>query len=164
MLLRFFRHLLWPLWRLRGKFPPEALRDLESRLAASERKHRGQIRFVIESGWAWRDLGKTVRERAKELFALEGVWDTRERCGILFYISFADRALEIVADRGIAAVTPVDTWEKICRVAAEDFRRDAYTDGLSAALQSLDEVLLRHFPEIAGSPDENELPDQVLLR
>ena len=38
-----------------------------------------------------------------QVFGQLGVWDTAQNNGVLIYLLLADRVVEIVADRGIAA-------------------------------------------------------------
>ena len=44
--------------------------------------------------------GITPRQQALQAFARLGVWDTDANNGVLIYVSWADRDVEIVADRG----------------------------------------------------------------
>ena len=88
--------------RLLGK---DALARIEARVAASEKRHSGEIRVVVEAGLPFSYLrrGATPRERAVALFGKLGVWDTERNNGVLIYLLLAERAIEIVADRGLNA-------------------------------------------------------------
>ena len=44
--------------------------------------------------------GVTPRQHAVHAFARLGMWDTEANNGVLIYVSWADRDVEIVADRG----------------------------------------------------------------
>ena len=56
---------------------PPALERLAQHVAASERRHTGEIRIYVEAGlpasYIWRDA---PRERAIAMFGKLGVWDT----------------------------------------------------------------------------------------
>jgi len=84
--------------------------------------HSGEIRVAIEGalepGEVWH--GKTPRERALEVFAALGVWDTEANNGVLIYVLLADRDVEIVADRGFNGRVPDSEWQAAC----EDIRRE----------------------------------------
>ena len=57
-------------------------------MAAGEKIHRGQVRFVVEveltSAQLWRDVSS--RDRAVEVFSMERVWNTEENIGVLVYV------------------------------------------------------------------------------
>ena len=83
-----------------------------------------QPKGALMPGALWR--GRTPRERAHEVFAHLRVWDTEHNSGVLIYVLLADHAIEIVADRGIAAKVGESEWKSICeqmqhRFAAGDF-------------------------------------------
>ena len=103
----------------------------------------------------------TPRQRALELFGLLRVWDTELNTGILIYVLLADRAVEIVADRGIAATVPQADWDALCRTTESLFREGRYADGSLAIIEGAAHLLDRHFP--ARPPGPNELPNQPLL-
>ena len=104
-LKRFFRHALLPPWMARRTFSPAVMRRVEESVMASEKTHRGELRVAVEAGLEleqlWRKL--SPRARAEQVFSQLRVWDTAENSGVLLYINWADRNIEIVADRGISA-------------------------------------------------------------
>ena len=48
-----------------------------------------------------RDHARIIRQRALTLFGKLRVWDTEHNNGVLIYLLLAERAIEIVADRGV---------------------------------------------------------------
>lgn len=161
---RLFRHALSPGWLVGRAFRRDDLAAIESAVAAAERSHRGELRFVVEGALAlaalWR--GQSPRQRAVELFARLGVWDTEENSGVLIYVQLIDRRVEIVADRGIAARVPQAEWETICRAMEEAFRAHAWRQGALDAIVAAGRLLTSHFPSpTAANP--NELPDRPLV-
>ncbi len=132
-------------------------------IAASEKAHRGELRFVVEGPLSvaqlWRD--SAPRARAVELFAQLGVWDTEENSGILIYVQLIDRRVEILADRGIAVRVPQAEWDAICRAMEADFRAGAWRQGALRAVARAGGLLAAHFP--AGERNPNELPDKPLV-
>jgi uncharacterized membrane protein len=102
---RIFTHLLATDRHLKTVFPRSTLLAIEKAIKASERLHLGEIRFVVEAALDGPDLyrGQTAKERAIELFSELRVWDTQHNNGLLIYLLLADRAVEIVADRGLHA-------------------------------------------------------------
>jgi uncharacterized membrane protein len=162
-ILRMLKHLMLPDWWRRRVFAAADLAAIGAAVSASEQTHRGEVRFVAEASLAvstlWRD--RSPRQRAAEVFAAEGVWDTEENSGILIYVLLADRRVEILADRGIAARVPQAEWDAICRDMEQAFRAGQWRQGALQAVARAGELLAAHFPAAATNP--NELPDQPLM-
>lgn len=160
---RLLRHLLLPDWWQRRAFSRADLAAIGAAIAAGETAHRGELRFVAEASLApaalWRQ--QSPRDRAAELFAQLRVWDTAENSGILIYVQLADRRVEILADRGIAACVAQAEWDATCRGMEECFRRGQWREGALQAVTRATELLAAHFP--AGEHNPNELPDQPLM-
>jgi uncharacterized membrane protein len=162
---RITRHLLSSHRQVRRVFTPATLTAIEQAIGASEASHGGEIRFVVEAGLDGASLfqGQTARERAIELFAQLGVWDTAHRSGLLLYVLLADRAVEIVADRGIDARVGSAAWQAICRGMEVSFRQGRFASGASEGVQALTRLLVEHFPAPAGTGAMGRLPDRPLL-
>jgi uncharacterized membrane protein len=149
--------------RARRSFPPGVLDNLQSRIAAAERRHRGEIRLVVEAelttAQLWHDL--TSRERARQVFGEQGVWNTEENNGVLVYLLLADRRVEIVADRGIDSRVGAAGWEAVCRMMESHFRDGRFEAGASAGVDAVSDLLASHFP--ATGERRNELDDRPAL-
>jgi uncharacterized membrane protein len=162
-LRRFWRHIVMTPWRAARAFPASALEAVRSAVAAHERLHRGEVRFVVEaeltSAQLWANLGS--RARAVEVFSMLRVWDTAENTGVLVYVLLADRKVEIVADRAISAKVEPAQWQAICRAMQEAFRDGRFEAGAVAGVTAISELLERHFPASGANP--NELPDQPVM-
>jgi uncharacterized membrane protein YgcG len=161
---RLWRHWIHPRQRVSVYFPVLALQQLTEQIARSEQRHTGQLRFVIESSLNTASLCHhiTARQRARYWFSHLGVWDTTEKSGILVYVLFADRAVEIIADRGINTCVDTREWQKICNHITQAFQQQNYMAGLSAGLDELTELLVQYFPRKHAGV--NELADEVILR
>jgi uncharacterized membrane protein len=162
-LKRFWRHILMHPAKVRRCFPASTLDAIEREVGAQEKLHRGELTFVVEaeltSGQLWRDLSS--RDRARELFAQRGIWNTEENNGVLIYVLLADRSVEIVADRGIDSRVSRDDWQQICRMIERHFAEGRFEEGSIAGARAASALLARHFPP--GSEDRNELPDRPVL-
>jgi uncharacterized membrane protein len=162
-LRRFWRHILMTPWQAARAFPASTLEAVKGAIAAHERRHRGEVRFVVEaeltSAQLWANLGS--RARAVEVFSMLRVWDTAENTGVLVYVLLADRKVEIVADRAIAAKVEPAQWQAICRDMQASFREGRFEDGAVAGVTAISELLARHFPAAGDNP--NELPDQPVM-
>ena len=160
---RFGRHLVTDHWSARRAFPPQVMKRIEDAIAAGERMHSGQLRFVVEGALPMGQLvrGETPRERALEVFSRLRIWDTEENCGVMIYLLLADRDVEIVADRGIHRKVGDETWQAICRAMEAAFRERRFTDGAIDGIDAINALLAQHFPRTTTGP--NELPDQPVM-
>jgi uncharacterized membrane protein len=136
---------------------------IEQAIQQSEMRHRGQIRFAVESVLDWRRLvcDESASERALEVFSRLRVWDTAENNGVLIYLLLADRDVEIVADRGVHARVGGEGWNSICRRMEQHFAAGRFEEGVKHGIQSITELLVKEYPA-AGSA-VNELPDQPVV-
>ena len=161
---RFLRHVLMSPLEARRSFPESTLDAIQREIAASEKRHRGEVCFVVEaeltSGQLWRDV--KPRDRAREVFAANGVWNTEENNGVLIYVLLADRAVEIVADRGVDRTAKDGEWGAIARVMEEHFRARRFEEGAIAGVRAVTDLLVRDFPA-DGSAERNELGDRPVM-
>ena len=156
---RTLRHLFSTRWGTRRRFTAEVRARIEAAIAALEHRHAGEIRFAIETAFDLPELwyGTTPRERAVLVFGHLGVWDTEGNNGVLIYVLMADRDVEIVADRAIAARVPQADWDAVCREMETHFRAGRFAEGAEAGIVGVGGLLARHFPGQGG--DRNEQPD-----
>ena len=165
VLARLLRHRWLDESDTRKAVPPELLQRLTARVAASEKRHSGEIRIFVEAGlpvsYVLRDA--TPRERAVAMFGKLRVWDTEHNNGVLIYLLLAERAIEIIADRGLSRRVDAGEWQRIVARMGDAFRQGRIEDGLTQALGEVSALLVQHFPLAAGEPDRNELPDRPVL-
>lgn len=159
---RLLKHVLVTPGSLHRAFPRPALERIGHAITQAEAHHSGEIRFALEAALPWSYLRRNApaRQRALMVFSKLRVWDTEHNNGVLLYVELADRAVEIVADRGIAHQVGSAEWEAICRTLREHFRRGAYEAGAIAAIQAIGGKLHQHFPLVPGAERPNELPDK----
>ncbi|MGH8029153.1 MAG: TPM domain-containing protein, partial [Arenimonas sp.] len=103
-------------------FPRPALARIAAAIAAGERTHSGEVCFAVESRYApWNvAAGRNVAGRARDVFGRLRVWDTQDNSGVLLYLQLAERRVEIVADRGIAAHVAREQWQALCAQFADE--------------------------------------------
>jgi hypothetical protein len=160
--MRWIRHLAAGA-SVRRLFPQATLDAIHHAIAAGEKRHRGEVCFAIEHAMPWRDLarGCSVRERAQEVFSRLRVWDTQHNSGVLIYLLVADRAIEIVADRGIAARVGQQEWQRICDGMRERFVANDYERGVIDGVNAVSDLLAQHFPDDGSA--RNELADAPVV-
>lgn len=169
---RVARHLWWDADDGHRLIPPTVAQRLAERVAASERRHTGEIRVCVEAAWPitlWDPLIRpgplhgAIRMRALSWFGQLGVWDTRDNNGVLIYVLLAERAVEIVADRGLSERLPPDAWTAVLDAMRAPLQAGAFEAAFDIAIDAVDAMLTQHFPETGDTPKANELPDAVVL-
>lgn len=147
----------------RRAFPVATLKAIEEAITEGERRHRAEVRVIIEPALGAQAVlrGMTPRDRARELFAHYGIWDTEENCGVLVYIDLADHQVEIVADRGVGRVIGAKEWHAVCRIMTQGFARGAYHDSVLAALSELNALLQQHYPDDGSK--RNQLSNKPVM-
>lgn len=103
-----------------------------------------------------------VRVRAEEQFIAKNLHATRERTGVLIYVSFAERMAELIADEAIHAKAPDGAWTEAMAKLTAGLRHGRVAQGFADAIGQCGEILAQHFP---ARPDDNpnELPDAVVI-
>src|SRR5476651_891557 len=129
---RIGKHLLEHRWRVRSVFPKHVLASIEQAIKASESRHAGQIRFVVEGALDGAPLlrNQSARDRALDVFSHLRIWDTAHNNGVLIYLLLADRDVEIRADRGIDAKVGAAEWQKICTMMEAEFGKGNFQAGV----------------------------------
>jgi uncharacterized membrane protein len=166
---RIFARMLRHRWLdesdTRRAIPPELVERLARRVAASEKRHSGEIRVYVEAGlpmsYLWRDA--TPRERAVGMFGKLRVWDTEHNNGVLIYLLLAEHAIEIVADRGLGSQVSPEEWRAVVARMGSALREHRFEDGLTQALEEVSALLVAHFPADPAKANPNELPDKPVL-
>lgn len=129
----------------------------------AEQGHVGEIQVVIEGHIpAHLAYHHDSRQRARQLFAELGVWDTEYNSGVMLYLNLCERTVEIVVDRGIQQATETVCWSQICEQMLPSLKDKAY---LSAVLQAIERIaeVLQHFQQERGQVKQDELPNQPII-
>ena len=164
-LQRVLRHRWLDDSTTRRAVPPALVEKLAQHVAASERRHTGEVRIYVEAGlplsYLWRDA--TPRARAIAMFGKLGVWDTEQNNGVLIYLLLAEHAIEVVADRGVSRHVRPEQWQDVVQHMRDAFRAGDYEQGLVRAVDEVTAHLVKHFPAAPGAANANELPDAPVL-
>ncbi|MDY6946049.1 MAG: TPM domain-containing protein [Pseudomonadota bacterium] len=158
---RLTRHVFMPRRSLQRAFDAAALSAIEKAIADTEKTHGGEIRVALEASLdpveLFSDL--TPRQRALQAFAQLGVWDTELNNGLLIYVLWADRDVEIIADRGFNGRVSSQEWSDVCHRMEQLFSQQSAAEALIGGIQAAGVLISRHFP----GADRNELPDRPVL-
>ena len=108
-------------------------------------------------------LDEATRKKAENAFLQEEVFNTRHRTGIMIFVSFFEREVIVMADRGISKVVDQKEWDKMVRGIVEHIRKGKITEGIEAAIKRCGEVLLEK--GFRQDPDDvNELRDDLRIQ
>jgi uncharacterized membrane protein len=164
-LARLIHHRSFDEADVRRVLTDAGLKRLAVRVQESEQAHSGEVRLCIEAAlpfsYVWKRL--TARDRALMMFGKLRVWDTEHNNGVLVYLLYAERSIEIVADRGLNALVSAAQWAAIVESMREPLRAGRFEEGLNIAIDAVGKLLTQHFPSVAGAANPNELPDTPFL-
>jgi putative membrane protein len=97
-------------------------------------------------------------ERAASLaFHDAGLIETRDRTGILIFVSLLEHRVVVLADRGIHARVEVGTWDVVVERIIAGIRARRAEEGLADGIRICGDILAGRFPP--RTDDTNELPD-----
>ena len=84
---------------------------------------------------------------------------TKDRNGVLIFISPPRKDFAIFGDQAINAAVPPHFWEEVRNVMQENFRHGMFAEGVCQGVKMAGEKLQAFFPWTDG--DKNELPDEI---
>ncbi len=114
--------------------------------------HRRILRYLIPS----RIRAERVDRAARLAFLENGLVETRDRTGILIFISLLEHRVEILADRGIDSHVDEDIWDGLVLRMLAAIREGRAEEGLVEAIRECGELLAAHFPPRPDDTDELE--------
>ncbi len=106
-------------------------------------------------------LANTVRTSAESAFYRHKIGATQGATGVLFYISFFERRVELLVDTAIAAQIPEETWQNNVDEIIRGIKENRFIDALSTQIQNCGEHLAPLFP--IQPDDVNELSDNPII-
>ncbi|MCX7820761.1 MAG: TPM domain-containing protein [Brevinematales bacterium] len=100
-----------------------------------------------------------IIEEAKKIFNALEMYNTRERTGVLFFLSIKDRKFAVIGDEGINNKVGENFWVNIANEMESYFRKNMFGEGIVYGIQKIGQLLEKHFP--IKKDDINELPDEI---
>ena len=83
---------------------------------------------------------------ALEQFVLRGISRTRNRCGILIFVSVAEHYARIIADEGVAQKVHAGEWQAAIDTLTMHMRDGRIAAGFIAAIERCGAILAQHAP------------------
>jgi uncharacterized membrane protein len=140
----------------------DELLRVSNKIKEKELLTSGEICLSIKEKRNLFDRNKDVRLLAEKEFLRLGVNNTKENTGILIFILLADREFYILADQGINSKVTQNMWDEISKNMGSDFSKGNFSAGLINCIESVGQILSKHFPVQPG--DINELSNKVIIR
>lgn len=137
------------------------LKEVADAIADIERRTSGEVRVAIRQKREKSESGLSVEQLARNEFVRLGMKRTQERTGVLLFILVEAREFFILADEHINEKVPLKTWDAIASTMSSSFAKQAYREGIIAAVKAVGDHLASHFP--AKRNDTNELPNEVAV-
>lgn len=85
-------------------------------------------------------------ELAHRSFASRILAQTDRKTGIVFFVSFGERYVEVVTDRDVDLKVPQSVWDAIIRDFLAAAKQGRMAEGLLAAVEACTKVLEQHYP------------------
>jgi putative membrane protein len=104
-----------------------------------------------------------IQQRAAQAFIAEEVFATRDRSGILIFLSLLERRVLVLGDSGINAKVNQSDWDGVVNTIVSGIKRGTPADGLIAAIEECGRLLERH-GVARRSDDKDELSDDLRMR
>ncbi|MDV7138261.1 TPM domain-containing protein [Maribacter sp. TH_r10] len=132
----------------------EEEQEIIQAIVDAEKKTSGEIRVHLESR-----TKIDLLDRAKEVFHLLKMDNTKEENGVLIYVAVNDKKFAIYGDRGINNAVPEDFWKSTKDIIEAHFKNGRFKEGLIEGITKAGKELEVHFPWHHG--DVNELSNEI---
>jgi len=119
-----------------------------------------QIPFLRRLPVSKKEFAVRTHAGALQVFLESGVMRTRDRTGVLIYVSEFEHRVEILADQGIHSVLDNQYWNAQVELIVAGIRANRACEALCEAVAQIGSKLSEKFPIRAD--DTNELPNQPL--
>jgi putative membrane protein len=101
-----------------------------------------------------KEIKEEVEEAAITSFYNKGLSNTRDKTGVLIFISVFERKVWVLADSGINKKVPQDTWKSIVDIIIDGIRGKKQGDAIVKAITIVGDILKSHFPVRTDDIDE----------
>ena len=100
------------------------------------------------------EINEEVEEAALTSFYRNGLNNTRDRTGILIFISVFEHRAYVLADQGINAKVDKGVWQEIVDTVVHGIKRRRQAEVICQAVRRCGELISEHFPIKADDTDE----------
>ncbi|MCB0770086.1 MAG: TPM domain-containing protein [Flavobacteriales bacterium] len=129
-------------------------KQVKAAIAAAELRTSGEIRVHLED-----HIEEDVLDHAAFVFEELDMHRTRDRNGVLIYLSVVDRKVAVIGDAGINAVVPEGFWTDVVAILKLHLAAGHHGQGIAEAVHHVGEKLVSFFPLLHD--DTDELPNEI---
>ncbi|MBN2893215.1 MAG: hypothetical protein JXL97_15195 [Bacteroidales bacterium] len=104
-------------------------------------------------------INKSVEIMARAIFQKGGIRFTEERIGVLFFVSYLEKKVFIIADRGAQMAVPQEEWDEIQSQFNACFNDLLVAENILKTLSNTKDIFNKYIPPVEN--DINELPDNL---
>jgi len=106
-------------------------------------------------------MRRRAARNARAQFYAQRVRMTRDRAGVLLFVSAFERHVEIIADDNVAKAVSDAEWQAAVDVFVSTLKADGPADAMLSAVAALETTLAEKLP--GGASDENELSNRLIV-
>lgn len=136
-------------------FSSEDEKEIIEAIRNAELLSTGEIRVHLDQ-----HLKGDALTTAQDIFYKIGMQKTKNRNGVLFYVSENLRKVAIIGDENIHKLVRQSFWNEILEEIIESFKKENYKEGLINAIFKTGNQLKKYFPS-DGDNNENELANEI---
>ena len=103
-----------------------------------------------------------TRQCAENAFLEEEVFNTRQRTGIMIFVSFFEHEVIVMADQGISKVVEQKQWDQIVQEIIKSIREGKTVEALESGIKKCGDLLLEK-GFLKTEDDTNELRDELRM-
>jgi uncharacterized membrane protein len=144
-------------------FSEDELKDIQHAADEVEAKTIGEIVLSFRNKKSLIEKLYSNHELALKDFEALGVYKTAERTGVLVFIIFEEKYYDIIADEGLYAKIPDETWNKLEENLKEEFRNKNYSAGIITLINEVGNILANEFPARAGAVNDDEIDREIVI-
>lgn len=104
---------------------------------------------------------KNVSDRAFRAFTETGTYCTKDHTGILIFVSFLERQVRVIADKGISEKISQDMWNLIASGLTDELKNGHNEEAFIDAIEKCGKLLSDFYP--IKKDDVDELSDGLVL-
>ncbi len=132
--------------------------QITAAVGEAEKTTTGEIRVVVAKNSR---KFKTVYDHAVAAFHQYGLANTKDKTGVLIFLSIKERKIQILADTGINEKVQQTVWDFMVQQLSTNIREGNTCNAICEVVDHVGELLTLHFP--MQSNDTNELPNDVIV-
>lgn len=107
-----------------------------------------------------KEIKAEVEEAAVNAFYKNDLYKTRDKTGVLIYISVFERKVWVLADKGINSKVDAETWSEIVSIIVSGIKEKKQGEAIVKAIGRTGQILSKHFP--CKKDDTNELTNLIV--